>query len=180
MIISSINISCKSDETTGYKEFVVNEGLAQFSFEYPAFFSDPYLDRSQEPQSTVVKTGDTAIEPGKGVESLYVFVFSPSDSFADAKARLESEHDSISGFPDFKLLDRSTTTVTGIQVELISYSYGLFWVDVHKEAGIGTAYEAYFDYQGFIWQIELIVDEYAVEQAKVHFDHVLETFEIFD
>jgi uncharacterized protein YjbK len=38
----------------------------------------------------------------------------------------------------------------------------------------------YFDYSGFIWQIEIEYEGEIAEQAKADFEHVIQTFKILE
>jgi len=182
MIVSfATMMGCNSTDTTGFSKFTVTEGLSHFSFEYPAFYRTPYVDRALEPNSTEVKTGGV-IQPGvRGIESLHIEIFQVSDSFPDAKAMLDSSLSRSEEHQDFELLERSPITIDGVEGEQIVYSYYGFHATMESEAETGTAYKAYFDCKGLIWRIVMLVDEYAqAERAEADFDHVIETFRFLD
>jgi len=178
---SVIMMSCSRNETTGFKEFVVSEGLASFSFEYPAFCYVPYVDRSREPHYTEVKTGGV-IQPGVGGdEHLFIRILQTGNSFENAEAMLEDNLARAEEHQDFQLLERSSVNISGIQGEQIIYSYFGYHSTWESEAETGTAYKAYFDYEGLIWRVVMLADEYAAaERARADFEHVLETFQVLD
>ncbi len=175
---SAIMISCSCNDTTGYKEFIVSEGLAPFSFEYPAVCREPRIDRSLEPHSTVVDTSGVIQPRVNGAVFLIISVFQVSDSFPNAQAMLDSELSRAEGHREFQLLERSPVNMAGIQGERVIYSYFGFY---YNDPETGTAYEAYFDSEGLIWEVVMLADEYAAaERARADFEHLLETFQILE
>ena len=178
-VIHTIGGGCT--QTTGYKELIVSEDMASFSFEYPAFYDEPYVSTPIETQSIEVDAGGLIQPRVSGAEFLFITVLPVSDSFPNAKTMLDYEFSLIEGLPDFQLLERSPVTIAGSQGEQVIYSYYGYHTTWESPAETGTAYDAYFDSGGLIWIVELIADEYtAAERAKADFEHILETFQILD
>jgi hypothetical protein len=177
----AVTSGCSSNDTTGYKEFIVSEGLASFSFEYPAFCSEPRIDRSLEPQSTVVDTIGVIQPRVNGTVLLVISIFQVNDTYPNAQAMLEDNLSSFEGLQDFHLLERSLVTIAEIQGEQIIFSYSRYPSPTEFETETWTDYEAYFDSEGLIWRVWMLADEYAAaERARDDFEHVLETFQILD
>lgn len=183
ILISSsvIMINCSCNDKTGYKEFTVSEGLAPFSFEYPAFYLKPRIDRSLEPHSTEVKTSGVIQPRVNGVEALFITIFQVSDTYPNALAMLDYDLSCAEEHQDFQLLEHSPITVAGIQGERIIYSYSIYPSPADFETETWTACKAYFDSEGLIWRVVILADEYAAaERARDDFEHILETFQILD
>ena len=177
----SSSVGCKGADLNGYTRFTVKEGLALFSFEYPTFFLKPRLDRSHEPAYDHVGSLGASIPPEQGIEFLFIYIRSPSDSFPDSSTKLDSDlKEQFETLRDFRLLERSPIDVSGSRGELITFTY--YGLTILLEQGgpeIGTSYVAYFDHDGLIWEIIITADEDGAKDAKTHIEHILETFKIF-
>lgn len=172
---------CKGSSPGEYTKFTRKEGPASFSFEYPSTFSKPTVDTANLNVWIRVSTSGVPPESERGYESIYMDVYF-ANSAPNSSAKLERDLIGYQELRGFRLLDRKSINVAGSSGELIVFSYNGFatLIPVVRPldmSDIGTAYFAYFDHGGFIWKVRLIADEDGTKYAKVHFQHILKTFE---
>ena len=188
--ISTLGITgCAGPTNSAYREFTLRMGSTHFSFEYPASYQKPHVDWTALPQLTSVTIlhvigngGESSIDSHIGIYLMYSKYYS-----TDAKALLESdlaEYENGSYVSDFKLLDRSQISVSGIQGEQFSYSH-TWYPDALSPKSSGNPYPMlgriiYFYSDGVIWELSVDSPLSTAEQAKIDFDHILQTFKILD
>ena len=68
--------------------------------------------------------------------------------------------------------ERSSTTINGLPAEIIVYTYP------EMRRNLTEAREVFFDFDNRIWNIFIYSDTSRAEQARMDFDHILETFKI--
>lgn len=186
LVISFTFSGCAGEETAGYRKFIVKEDLVSFSFEYPSSYQKPYLDRTIGPEHISLLTGHWTNKNDIDIvdSSLHFMVGRSSSVLTDAKAVFEFISDINMRSQDYKVLERSSITITGIQCEQIIYSYTQS-PDVYHKVGRQNpipkiAYEVYFDSEGIIWSICMSADMSRAEQTEIEFRHVLNTFKILE
>ncbi len=179
-----------------YKTMTVNNYIAEFSFEYRAFYR-----RVEGP--TIVDYGPhrftyvfveppskrrpvTNIMPGSKGEvvqmsyGLAVIEVNAGDASKNpdlpAHVRVEGALRSWSRWSQFKLLERATTTVEGVPAEYIVYEidppFPGWPLEYHAEA--------YFDREGLQWWVKASTDVELAEAVRADFDHVLQTLKILE
>ena len=89
------------------------------------------------------------------------------------------------------ILGSSPGTIAGAQGEQVTFCY-CSYCDFETEPTLGggeptfklpitlTVRCAYFDYNGFIWEIYLQSTEAFLDEDQAHFEHIVETFTILD
>jgi hypothetical protein len=175
-----------------YTSFSLREGDARFSFEYPRNYEKIATDLYSG--YAIVWFARSLVEENWVTESSYLRVQvyeAGRRGNPDAKAALE---DTITRFAtdehyrDFEIIDRSPVTIAGVAGEQVTFSYCFFESDpvldyegpFFKLPITFTVRCAYFDYNGFIWEIFLQSTEGMVDEDEAPFGHILETFTILD
>lgn len=175
----SATTGCRRGETSEYKEFTVSEGPASFSFEYPAFFLKPTVERSSETGYPFVSSVGANDQPG--IEFLFIDVFQSSNASPNSTAMLDRDlREHWTKLADFRLLERYPTSVSGYPGEVIAFAYSGLTVVSELTPVNGVSYKAYFDNSGFIWKVGVTADEPGGTPAETHFKHILETFRFLD
>jgi hypothetical protein len=189
LLTGSVPLACGPTEK-GYKGFVVNEGVALFSFEYPVSFEEPDIDLvNGAPYSTLVISHRMA-KGTEGVSRFAVIVSKTSSKFPNARAKLDYYVGLLQGGfsgggmdPEYvapNLQERVPIIVNGIQGEMIVWTCQWipdFYPGTKRDA---ISRDVYFDWGGLIWEIGFVSHTDRAEQAKVEFEHLLETFQILD
>ncbi len=113
-----------------------------------------------------------------------VFVFDAKPYYntpQNGKGRLEYLLSELArSWANFQLLDRSQVIVSGISAEFAYYSVDAYF-PFPREGDLKLEYvrAAYFDYGGYIWKIKAMAHGgEAIDQMKIDFDHLVETFKI--
>lgn len=179
-------IGCGLNRNDPYVKASFHEGRAQFYFEYPNTYNQPFLDRASEPQSVLV----TVAHPNgvsKAIDTeISVSADVPNTLFPDSKSITQyrmSEFESGAFFPNFKLIQRSNINVGGIIAEHITYSYSFItgtYGDSTPSTETWVGDDVYLDSNGLIWQLRMHSDSTREDKAKDDFDHILDTFKILD
>lgn len=181
-----------SSGCSSYKRFILREGDAHFSFDYPRNYEE--LVNDVVAGWATVSFDRELVEEDWIIEDSYfsVDVYEAGRiGNPDAEAALESDITRIATheyYSDFEILDRSSVSIAGVQGEqcVFSYCYREAIPDVDDEGPflklpvIMIVRCVYFDYNGFIWEIWLQSTEGFAEEDKAHFEHILETFTILD
>ena len=164
----------------GYRAFTFNK-VAQFSFEYPRHYRKYAASATVENRTVAIGFVDKIPSQGCTNGFITVIIEGVGDTYPDATVALEDE---ISQFVEPKnLMERSTTTVAGIQAELLVYSHDF---EVIPDPGCGSfgairvKRVVYFDYNELIWEVVIESDEDRADVAEADFEHLLETFQILD
>jgi len=166
-----------------YKTFTLKKGVGYFSFEYPSHFKVEDVEINDDYHYTDVTILGPWLEKEKGNSLIGVFVMEPDEYNPNAKTVLEGSLRLASELPDFELLDRYPVTVAGIQGEqyiffCLLYPESLYTYEVEPAPTIFK--RVFFDYGGFIWKITFRSNTSTAETDQVYFDHLLETFTIFN
>ena len=192
-------ISCQVSDDD-YKTMVVDNDVAGFSFEYRAYYHDicgPRFVEQSDHQFTYVdllarakkKTMANPEPGGEGnpVAMSYVPAFisvSASNQLLmqskyswTATERIEKSISSWSRWEDFKLLERTTVVVAGIEAEMIVYEIDSIFSSWPLEYHIEIA----FDHEGICWDIEATCRDTDLREMLVQdVEHVISTFEILE
>ena len=185
----------RSESPSEYKTLTVRNYIANFSFEYRAYYNDldgPGIEDSASNRFTYVdilapKTYETMGNPEPGGDGTVDMTYVPAYieiSAADAqkyptRPAAVRINDSISNWgkwPHFQLLEHSNVTVSGVQAELIAYQVDGFFVGPDLEYCTKLS----FDYNGLQWDIESEAGINMSAMIRADFDHVVETFKILE
>jgi hypothetical protein len=199
MLISVVmSAGCSSDTNdtsytgpTSYRSYTLSEGLVHFSFEYPTNYDEMFTEMLH---SWVAATSFRSIEEeGWIIERSYLYIFiveAGGIGTTDAEAALENEIESFASdeeYSDFEILDRSPVTIAGVAGEQVTFSY--YFAETTPPCDGGPVLKlpatlivrcAYFECNGFVWEIFLQSTEGVADEDEVHFEHILETFTILE
>jgi hypothetical protein len=192
LVLSACN---NSESTSEYKTLTVQNYVANFSFEYRAYYNDldgPHIVDDASYRFTNVdilapKAHQTIGNPepnGSGtVEMEYVpahINIRASDAIKNpdrpAAVRINDSITNWGKWPNFQLLEKFNLSVSGIQAELIAYQVDGFFVG----PDLKYCAQVSFDYNGLQWDIEAEADINMSETVRTDFDHVIETFKILE
>jgi len=182
-ILLFISILITGCNTSEYKTFTLKNGIAHFSFEYPSSYKVVDNIVSLMPAYTHIilrkPPNEEQMERITSVLSIYVDeAYTP----LSVDSAISSNLSDISTWNDFKLLERSSIQVVGVNGQRIVYS----WASIPARHGIAgepipsLAREVYFYQDGQLWNISISSDELTTEAAKADFEHVLRTFKILN
>ena len=174
-----------------YKTMNVKTKIVSFSFEYRAYYRDVEGPEVFDGDSVYVhliapkkEMSFPNPEPGGKPDTVQleyvpayigVAAYNQEGSGPSAAERIERVLSSEARWPDFKLLERSTITVDGIQAELIAYQ-------TNEMVGPPVVYMAdvYFDYGEFTWAFDAKADLDLAETVRADLGYVLQTFKILE
>jgi hypothetical protein len=197
LIRSMALTSCKDSGTsgTGYKTMTVKNRIANFSFEYRSFYKDvdgPRVEDSSAHRFTVVyvlASKKTAPMPnpepgGDGTVGMEYVPASIEVGAADAakypdlpaKVRIDGLLESVSTWPHYKLLERTTVVVAGAEAELVAFQVdGFFGLPPMIYKALVS-----FDLDGIQWDIDVEAELEMAEIMRADLDHLLQTFKILE
>ena len=200
-------VGCNASQ--GYKTATIKNKMTSFSFEYPARLTRDGPDYfTHVITSGALSVGTTLSlssrskpmpinvpDPGAGKLStfttgyrpisieIHVFDAKPYTSTAqDGKGRLEHSLSQQARWENYQLIERSQIRVSGIEAEFAYYAVDAYF-PYPKEGDLKLEYvrEVYFDYGGYIWNIEGTAHGTDVlDQIKADFDHIIQTFKILE
>jgi hypothetical protein len=183
-----------------YRTIVVNNDVAGFSFEYRAYYHDidgPSVVEESDYQFTYIyvlaRTKERPMvnpEPGSEGDtvamsyvpaSMHVLVSNQllmhSKYSWTASERIENSISSWSRWKNFKLLERTTVVVAGIEAEMIAYEIDSIFSSWPLEYHIEIA----FDREGICWDIEATCRDTDLRDMLVQdVEHVISTFKILE
>ena len=178
-------IGCTSG-TNGYKQLRVDKGIAHFYLEYPHEWKVRVVEIEQD-YTEVEIDAPSLVRDYARIRSTdwYLFITTTEDKWPNAKAALE---DDLSfrkeRFNNFKLLDRSSIELSGVTGEQVIYFYKTAIQGPPDEPAGGLeptiARDMYFDYGGLVWNIAVISNQEVADTHKIHFEHMLETFQFLE
>jgi hypothetical protein len=157
--------------TSQYKTYTLKHGSVHFSFEYPSSYKkqSEYLRPSEDAPIGIRFIHRQPDAPGKDT----VFglnISQPSPEWPDAKgavARIISLGNTI------QVTEQSPITVAGISGELVAYLDS-------RMPNTPSVREAFFVFDGLLWNIGIYSDVSKADQAKADFDYILQTFKILE
>ena len=176
---------------TSYTRFTLREGDAHFSFEYPESYEKIAIDLHSG--YAMVWFIRSLVEEDWIIEDSYfrVQVYEAGQlGNPDAEAALESEITRIATselYRHFEIRDRSSVSIAGVKGKQAIFTY--YYPEAPLPLDEGPFLKlpaflivrcAYFDYNGFIWEIWLQSTEGLAKEDKAHFEHIIETFTILD
>ena len=185
-----------------FRKTTISNELGKYSFEYPSHykkeiwdnleFEIPYthlvLEGPIENENVEVfdpETGKINVVTGmRGTSVIYIDIsnykiyFGESHSAAD---KIESVLEDEAKWTNYKLLERSPITVSGVEGELVIYLVDkLMPIPVEDGSNLWYVCAAYFDHNNLTWEIKAKCNEDIQDQVKAEFDHIIKTFEILE
>lgn len=182
----SILAGCKNYEVVNnnseYNTFIMKDGIAKFSFEYNAKYE---LKNVNE-----LKTGTNIYVYGPSIGQTWYFtliaihVIQPENGHIDYKYYLERSIEIDSGKRDFVLVDRIPINLSGESGEGVSIRYTAYPLNEGLMQGIPPApflvRRVMIWHKDLLWWLEIGGLESTSETDKADFEHMLQTFKIFD
>jgi hypothetical protein len=196
VMIILVGILCSCACSTS-KLFVVREGIAHFSFEYPATFEEPALDLTS---STVGITNVYICMPNTEVCDIFVnMTISAKNEYNPSAAQQMEDFINIYGprRPTFTLLERASFSSGSITGERIRYTFreykpeiatsGPFDDKEEMEAALKNmlgdtvnGISAYFDHGEFHVNITMESKADFKDQAESALEQIIRTFKFLD
>jgi hypothetical protein len=197
--VSSFVILCSCGD---YNQITIKNELGAYSFEYSSKYSKEVADDLEfdipfthlildgpvknetteiiDPESGEIKTvtgrrGTSSIEVGISNYKVHY-----GESY-DAAFRISKELEGAKKWDNFKLINRYSVLVSGIEGEIIEYLIDkLMPIPVEDGNNLWYCLEVFFDYNGLVWSIKARGNQEIREELKADFDHIVETFKILD
>lgn len=196
-----MTIGCSnSARNCSYKEFALHKDDVRFrlggvilehplfTFEYPQCFDlidlnvlpdIVYDTRVTEVRFTRQGTGELKLLPVKS--SIDVKVYKPGlYGDTDARAAIEKALSYYKDDENFKVLERKSISIAGLSTEYVSFSISRLFRDSSLYTHNRLVRLVTFDYRGFVWKIELVCFEEEIQETQAYFDHLIDTFKIFE
>ena len=197
-------------DDNGYFTFTAENGIPRFSFEYPSDYNLlSYQSMPEVPITSVLLSdvdyryqeeymGDYVIrsniveyppeaEWDYKLVNIFIDKYSPEAATALKECIAEHKRYAIAGLSeDFRLLQKRRVVVAGIEGWEIVLSYIDLPVMPHGSSEVRTravpvvARELFFDYQDMAWNIRVYSDEGNAEQARLDYEHILQTLRILN
>jgi hypothetical protein len=175
--------------TSGYTQFKTDNSLCHFTFEYPRRYqrTGGKIDNKYPTIFSVdfdLPTHELPMSvPGAGKQNVryvpgHMEVLIYDANFRNATALGEIEGDLAAAARDdgYRLLDRATTTVAGIQAETAYYTNNTLMIfSVPK-----YFWEVRFEHDGLIWCLSAYSEASLIETVKADFEHLVSTFQTLD
>jgi hypothetical protein len=173
--------------------FTLDRGVGHFSFHYSTRYSVGKVEVKKD-YTDVVLDGPS---PGKDKAATWIFIFinsySGSGREPDPGTEIErsieiyATENTYPDLADFRLIDRSSTSVGGMPAEQIVYFHNAPPTIAESSRGLGwkpiLTREVYFASGDFLWKLTLSYQQTtstADDVFEADFGRVLETFRILD
>ncbi len=166
-----------------YQTFTIKRGIAHFSFEYPARYGGKQVEVRNDPESKYTSVGLSWGPPERLWRASNIDIFVQGHDSANAEADLERLLSIESNMLDFKLIQRYSVTVSGVE------GYGIYYSKTEPPGGgygppgVPRPYISRaicFDYGGLIWSIWFQYDEATKDLGEAAYEHVIKTFKILE
>jgi hypothetical protein len=175
--------SCSS---SGYKRITENKEGIKFSFEYPLSYQENKNPDNENDFSVILSRYDDeseSLEFRNINTSFAVIIYEPSEEEPDAKSFLDNKLLKLSKLPvyqEYKLLERSTIMVSGINSEFILFSGRALMSGDYLDSKISYVRDIYLDYKKKIVNIGVICYPQVNDQVKEEFENILKSFKFFN
>jgi hypothetical protein len=152
-----------------------------FTFEYPASYvkstPDAFEDVGSDPALSLLYY-DPETPNSKADIMIYIRPCEPLPNRTNASAWTE-EHIKImeKGDSEFEIIQQEAVQIAGIDGEMLAY-YSSALGDLSDEDTV--CWDAYIDYQGYIWKILVMAVEEGGYQIEPVFEHLIQSFEFTD
>jgi hypothetical protein len=174
---------CNTTPEPPYKTFTMQDGLADFTFEYSSSYEVEESGTYNGLSGATLKGPYN--ENVKDYPSIIVDAFvpnGPDGPMTDAKDLTYRAERNASSFVDYQLLNKSESMLDGFLAYRLDYmerDITPIKRDLDKPP-IAVYREVRFDANGLLWFIQMRTDSSTAEVDKPDFEHVLETFKIID
>jgi hypothetical protein len=174
---------CKNYQTiegNGYKTFIMNRGVAKFSFD----FSTKYEITGVNVNSTYTTISLSGPDLDQTGNSTVIFISIVKSPYLNYQSSLDDQISLYKHFTDFNLLEKYSVTISDEQAEELVYYYlqplgnesiAKGTKPVHK-----TTRHLEFMHDSLIWALDIASLESSVEEDKIDFEQIKKTFKILD
>lgn len=171
-----------------YDKYTLKKGIAHFSFEYPCSYDRYGSEINEDDCFTLISIRGPYHKSVEDRTWLRVFVLISEDpGFLDPERALKQDVSHNEKLLDYRLIERSSVNVAGIEGQQIIYFYNRERpgsLDPGFIPGVGPAptiaREIYFCDEGRIWDLQFHSNESTAEADMADFEHMLETFTILN
>ncbi len=130
-------------------------------------------------------TGKIETVVGKrGTSSISISILNRKIYYGESYSAADRIEKVLEGLPiweNFKLLEHSPVTVSGMEGEIIVYLVDkLMPIPVEDGKNLEYVRAVYFDYDDLTWEITAKCNQEIKDQVKADFDHIIETFQILE
>jgi hypothetical protein len=179
LITLVLMVSCA--DKTGYKTLTTNKGIGHFSFEYPSKYKvDGYYITKDY---TDIDLSDIGLGEKDSEPIFQVFIFPNDGSNPEPSHTIKQDIDTATRHADFRLLEQTTVTFSGIQAEQITYTYISAPDTSAVIKGIDPwpifVKEIFFTKAGAVWWLTFAYNQISSEvdlEIREDFDQILQTF----
>lgn len=178
---------CNSADVNSYKTYVMDQGLVHFSLEYPANYMVDYVEYAE---SSSDKSRSSAIFSIMGPKDRHVNDYTdvcvvvdlPDRLMPDAKSLHERSETNAESWKYYELIYKGEMIINGISAYRLDYQNIDILPAIANDGGPGIEVmrRVDFDADGRVWTIYMTSPLSAADADKVHFEHILETFEILE
>jgi hypothetical protein len=163
-----------------YKKTTINESGLSFSFEYTSSFNKPDITSMSSAFTDIILDRYAPEGNNHEIEERIQITIWKQSNFPNATAYLEYSIQSLQAYwGEFKLLERTPITLSGIPCEMISYSG--YFQPFDFAFNHFLVLDVLLDYKGMILDITLTSNADAQEDRhKSDFEHLIESFKFLD
>jgi hypothetical protein len=187
LTISVISVSCTLCND-GYKQYRLEKGIAHFSFEYPCSYDKSGSEINNDDGFTHIMLQGPYHKDVEDFTLISIFVIDSDDpDFLKPERRLNNAISLYETFLDYRLIERSSVNVAGIEGQQILYFYNKERPEIGDAGyipGAGPAptiaRDIYFSDEGYLWNITIFSNESTAKADMADFEHMLETFTILN
>ena len=185
LLLITVTLSaCTTDDFSKYTRFLFKEddirftrggvdiGYPLFTFEYP----QPLRYLLPNPELLPAEGVIVSFAHDRSNSDIYIEAMKPNPraNILNADSIIENTF-TIQRQPGdkFEVMDRSVINIGGQEAEFLTYSYDMN-TETLKEVILRVVA---FDYQGYVWKIQLFCKQEHYETMAPGFQHLLDTFE---
>ena len=153
LILVLLNSGCNDDGT-----YVLKKGVGHFSLNLPPGYKVSLLELREDHGYTNVSIDGPWNEQAQSYAAIGILITKANTTYPDALPTLEKSLSFISGWPNFKLLDRSNTQICGISAEQYTCYFtanNSTHAPPDAESSPSIVHEVNIDYGGLIWSFDL-------------------------
>lgn len=179
--LAALVVAAGCGGSTGpYKTFAMKKGVGHFSFEYPPGYEIGIVEVGGD-YTHITLLGPFNKENGSA--SMLMLIAKVDDSNPAPGVALEDTISQRKRERDFKLLDRSTLLLGGVQAEQAAYSYQQMQrpIGANPPEYVPTMdREIYFAHGDCRWRLSINIPLAVSEASTVDFEHILQSFAILE
>jgi hypothetical protein len=184
IILILMTVMIFETECGSNRKFVLTDAVRNCSFDYPSSYPKPGVRR--EDGFTGIYAKRILTQP-LSIHTFIIEVMEKDEVNTDSQVLLERDLNYNLEYQrpnEFKLMDRSSITVSGVPGEQISYIY-YSWTEYRDKEGKymrvpNSTYNAYFEYDGVLWRISVNYHQDMSDIVKSDFELIIRTFKLLN